>query len=130
MREEAVFGGVIDAEVAREAEDGLLREDLDLRLGQRGLPAIGDTVVEGAEGDRVASVHLEPQLVEVLANASRLARHLCLDLLVDAARLGGLDLGLLAQLEMVEGERRSSLHPFIPADSALKVTHSRSRLQS
>src|SRR5206468_9726873 len=63
VREQAVFLRVVRAARVREAEDRLLAEDLDLARRQRGLEAIRDAVVEGAEADRVAAVHLEAQLV-------------------------------------------------------------------
>ena len=88
--EEALLLREEDAEVAGEVEAHLLRVHLHLRRRQRRLDAVGHALVVGAEDDRPSALHVEPQLVEALAQRRRFLTDGRLQRLVHAARPRGL----------------------------------------
>ncbi len=106
VRHEAVFLREVRAPVAREGKEGFLRVDLDGGLRPRRLEPVRDAVVVGAEHDRVAALHLEPQLGVALGDLRGSPRHGRLDHAVDARGLRGADLGADAQHDVVHVERQ------------------------
>jgi hypothetical protein len=72
---------------------------------ERGLEAVGDPLVVGAEGDGVAALQLEADLVVALAELRRLASHHRLHLAVHPGRDGLLHLRKQTQGEVAHAQR-------------------------
>jgi hypothetical protein len=124
VRVEALLLWVEDRVVVGEVEGGLLFVDLHLSLRERGLEAVGHALVVDAEDDRIAAVHLQTQLVVVVADARGLLAHRRLDPAVVGARLRFPHLRVDPERPAfdVEGERRVAqqrlpVHEHVVADA-------------